>query len=122
MLIVHKQDPEERFSLDPTTHANEPHEHQGAHPHNPAIFYDIIDGAGGVWSATSQVAECLANDTPAGTTGPDEMSTFNAAAEAGTGGRVSMIVANLCEDGHDGCHQPLGNCVTRYDLASGRSR
>jgi hypothetical protein len=76
--------------------------------HNPAIFFDGIEGAAGVWSATSQSAECLANDTPAGTTGPDDMSIFNAATEAGTVARYNVIVPNLCEDAHDSCNQPPG--------------
>ena len=83
--------------------------------HNPAIFYDNIEGVNGVWSATSQSAECLADDTPAGTTGPDDMSTFNAAAEAGTVARFNEIIPNLCEDGHDSCKEPPGNRIQQYD-------
>jgi hypothetical protein len=83
--------------------------------HNPAIFFDGIEGAAGVWSATSQSAECLANDTPAGTTGPDDMSIFNAATEAGTVARYNMIVPNLCEDAHDSCNQPPGNRIMQFD-------
>ncbi len=83
--------------------------------HNPAIFFDSIEGAGGVWSASSQSAECLANDTPAGTTGPNDMSIFNAATEAGTVARYNMIVPNLCEDAHDSCNQPPGNRIMQFD-------
>jgi phosphatidylinositol-3-phosphatase len=83
--------------------------------HNPAIFFDSIEGAGGVWSATAQSAECLANDTPAGTTGPNDMSTFNAATEAGAVAPYNMIVPNLCEDAHDSCMQPPGNRITQFD-------
>jgi hypothetical protein len=83
--------------------------------HNPAIFYDNIEGQNGIWSATSQSAECLAGDTPAGTTGPDNMDTFNAAAEAGTVPRFNEIIPNLCEDGHDSCKEPPGNRIQQYD-------
>src|SRR5689334_8289856 len=44
---------------------------------NPPILFDNIEGPGGVWSATSPSAECLANDIPAGTP-KNGMSTFNA--------------------------------------------
>ena len=37
--------------------------------HNPAVYYDNVEGAGGVWSATNKSAECLANVIPAGGTG-----------------------------------------------------
>jgi phosphatidylinositol-3-phosphatase len=83
--------------------------------HNPAIFFDNIEGPGGVWSPTTPSAECLANDTPAGTTGPNDMSTFNTATEAGNVGSYNMIVPNLCEDAHDSCNQPPGNRITQFD-------
>ena len=51
--------------------------HYGA-KHNPAIFFDDIEGEGGVWSETNKSAECLANDIPAGSTGPNDMSAFEA--------------------------------------------
>jgi hypothetical protein len=82
--------------------------------HNPAIFYDNVEGAGGVWSATSPSAECLANDIPAGGTGPNDMSTFDAAVQGGSVARFNYIVPNECEDGHDNC-KPSGNGVTQFD-------
>ncbi len=87
--------------------------HYGA-KHNPAIFYDDIEGSGGVWSATSRSAECLAKDIPAGTTGPNDMSVFNAALSGGTTARFNFVVPNECEDGHDNC-RPAGNDVTQFD-------
>jgi hypothetical protein len=87
--------------------------HYGA-KHNPAIFFDNIEGAGGVWSATSPSAECLANDIPAGTTGPNDMSTFNAALAAGDVARFNFIVPNECEDAHDNCPPP-GSAVGQFD-------
>src|SRR5215468_9949728 len=44
---------------------------------NPPILFDNVEGPGGVWSATSPSAECLANDVPAGSPTAG-MSTFNA--------------------------------------------
>jgi hypothetical protein len=82
--------------------------------HNPAIFYDNVEGAGGVWSATSPSAECLANDIPAGGTGPDDMSAFNTALQDNTVARFNYIVPNECEDGHDNC-KPQGNGISQFD-------
>ena len=39
--------------------------------HNPAVYYDNVEGAGGVWSATNKSAECLANVIPAGGDRPE---------------------------------------------------
>ena len=82
--------------------------------HNPAIFFDGIEGAGGVWSSTNQSAECLANDIPAGTIGPNDMSAFNGALSNNTVSRFNLIVPNECEDAHDNC-KPAGNPITQYD-------
>jgi hypothetical protein len=87
--------------------------HYGA-KHNPAIFYDNVEGAGGVWSASTPSAECLANDIPAGGTGPNDMSAFNGALTSNTVGRFNFIVPNECEDGHDNC-KPQGNGVAQFD-------
>jgi hypothetical protein len=87
--------------------------HYGA-KHNPAIFYDNIEGAGGVWSPTNQSAECLTNDIPAGGTGQNDMSSFNAALASGDVGRFNFVVPNECEDGHDNC-KPTGNSITQFD-------
>jgi hypothetical protein len=89
--------------------------HFGA-KHNPAVFYDNVEGAGGVWSAdpAGQSAECKANDIPAGGTGPNDMSAFNQAVTQGDVGRFNFVVPNECEDGHDNC-QPQGNGVAQFD-------
>lgn len=89
--------------------------HYGA-KHNPAIFYDNVEGLGGVWSAdpSGQSAECLANDIPTGGTGPNDMSTFNRAVTTGNVGRFNFVVPNECEDGHDNC-KPQGNGVAQFD-------
>jgi hypothetical protein len=87
--------------------------HYGA-KHNPAIFYDDIEGEGGVWSPTNKSAECLANDIPAGSTGPNDMSAFDAAVQAGTTAQFNFVVPNECEDAHDNC-MPQGNPVSQFD-------
>jgi hypothetical protein len=89
--------------------------HFGA-KHNPAVFYDNVEGLGGVWSAdpSGQSAECKTQDIPAGGTGPNDMTTFNQAVAAGDVGRFNYIVPNECEDGHDNC-KPQGNSVAQFD-------
>lgn len=84
--------------------------------HNPAVFYDNVEGTGGVWSAdpSGQSDECKTNDIPTGGTGPNDMSTFNAALKSGNVARFNYVVPNECEDGHDNC-QPQGNGVTQFD-------
>jgi phosphatidylinositol-3-phosphatase len=85
--------------------------HYGA-KHNPAIFFDNIEGTGGVWGAPG--AECIASDIPTGGTGPNDMSTFNAAVQSGDTAQFNLVVPNECEDGHDNC-QPQKNGVTQFD-------
>ena len=89
--------------------------HFGA-KHNPAVFYDNVEGLNGVWSADPafQSAECKSNDIPAGGTGPNDMSLFNSAVAFGNVGQFNFIVANECEDGHDNC-KPQGNGVAQFD-------
>jgi hypothetical protein len=89
--------------------------HFGA-KHNPAVFYDNVEGAGGVWSAdpAGQSVECKTNDIPTGGTGPNDMSAFNRAVSAGDVGRFNYVVPNECEDGHDNC-KPQGNGVSQFD-------
>lgn len=84
--------------------------------HNPAVFYDNVEGLNGVWSAdpAGQSAECKSNDIPTGGTGPNDMSAFNQAVARGNVGRFNFIVPNECEDGHDNC-KPQGNGVAQFD-------
>jgi phosphatidylinositol-3-phosphatase len=84
--------------------------------HNPATFYDNVEGLGGVWSAdpAGQSAECKANDIATGGTGPNDMSGFNTALQSGDVARFNYIVPNECEDGHDNC-APQGNGVRQFD-------
>jgi hypothetical protein len=84
--------------------------------HNPAVFYDNVEGLGGVWSPdpSGQSNECKTNDIPTGGTGPNDMSTFNARLATGNVAQFNYIVPNECEDGHDNC-KPQGNGVTQFD-------
>ena len=69
--------------------------HYGA-KHNPAIFYDGIESSTGTWTSdrTLLSAECLANDIPAGGTGQNDMSAFDAALQAGTTAQFNFVVPN----------------------------
>ncbi|HYT29824.1 MAG TPA: alkaline phosphatase family protein [Actinomycetota bacterium] len=81
--------------------------------HNPAVFFDGIEGQNGVWSPTPG-PECTANDIPAGSTGPNDMSTFEAALASGNVARFNLVVPNECEDAHDNC-KPAGNPILQFD-------
>jgi hypothetical protein len=80
---------------------------------NPPIMFDNIEGPGGVWSATTPSAECLANDIPAGTPTPG-MSAFNAALAAGRVPSFNMVIPNGCDDGEANC-KPVHNRYTQFD-------
>src|SRR2546428_60654 len=71
--------------------------HYGA-KHNPAIVFDDIEGAGGVWSDTNKSAECLGNDIPAGGTGPNDMSAFEAALAGGAGAPLHLRLPQECAE------------------------
>lgn len=81
--------------------------------HNPALIYDNVEGTSGVWTNPGG-PECQANDIPAGTTGPNDMSTFNTALTTGAVAQFNLVVPNECEDGHSNC-KPAGNPITQYD-------
>ncbi len=82
--------------------------------HNPALDYADIEGAGGVWSATNPSKECMTQDIPAGTTGPNDMSYLDENLSAGTVARFNLIVPNECEDAHNNC-MPAGNPISQFD-------
>lgn len=67
--------------------------------HNPALYYTGLP--------------CSTYDVPAGTTGPDDMSLFNAALAAGTVPQYNFITPNLCEDSDQSCNG--ANIVTEYN-------
>ncbi len=90
-------------------------DHYGA-KHNPAIFFDNIEGTGGVWSTTPG-PECVANDLPAGQTDPvlpNDMSVFNAAVDDGQTAQFNLVVPNECEDAHDNC-PPAKTAIAQFD-------
>jgi acid phosphatase len=84
--------------------------------HDPAIFFDDVEGVDGQWSPTPG-AECVARVIPTGPTDPvqpNDMSTFNRAVQQGTTAGFNLVVPNECEDGHDNC-QPQRNRITQFD-------
>jgi hypothetical protein len=71
--------------------------------HNPAVYYDNIEGPGGIFDAANPSAECIANVIATGGTGPNDTSALNAALASGSVGRFNYIAPNQCEDAHDNC-------------------
>ncbi len=82
--------------------------------HNPAVYFDDIEGPGGNFSTNATSAECRANDVPMGTTGPDNASYLNGALANGTVGSFNYIVPNICEDSHDKCSKSVQR-VAQFD-------
>jgi hypothetical protein len=80
---------------------------------NPPILFDDIEGPGGVWSATTPSAECLANDIPAGTAS-DGMSTFNTDLATGQVANFNTVIPNGCNDGEANC-KPVNDRYTQFD-------
>jgi hypothetical protein len=80
---------------------------------NPAILFDDIEGANGVWSATDVSQECLQNDIPAGSL-TDPMGTFNQALAAGQVANFNLILPNGCDDGEGNC-KPINDRFTQFD-------
>jgi hypothetical protein len=81
--------------------------------HNPALIFDNVAGT---WSGTSLTpsSECMNQDIPAGTTGPNNMDAFNSALAAGSVNRFNLVVPNECADAHNNC-KPAGNPVLQFD-------
>lgn len=67
--------------------------------HNPALTYVGLP--------------CSTYDVPTGTTGPDNMTTFNNALANGNVPKYNFVAPNLCEDSHDSCNG--ANIVTEYN-------
>jgi hypothetical protein len=67
--------------------------------HNPALYYTGLP--------------CSTYDVPAGTTGPDNMSTFNNDLATGTVPEYNLVSPNLCEDSYHSCNG--ANIITEYD-------
>lgn len=83
--------------------------------HNPAVYYDNIEGLYGVWSATSTSALCKAQVVPAGTTGPNDMRYFDSALAKGRVPRFNLIIPNECENGHDTCQPNPPSATGQFD-------
>jgi hypothetical protein len=82
--------------------------------HNPAVYFDNVEGPGGVFSETHRSAECKANVIATGGTGPNDTSALDAALGSGDVGQFNFIVPNQCEDAHDNCTGP-GNRLLQFD-------
>ena len=67
--------------------------------HNPALTYIGLP--------------CSTYDVPAGTTGRNNMSTFNGALAKGRVPKYNFISPNLCEDSYHSCNG--ANIITEYD-------
>jgi phosphatidylinositol-3-phosphatase len=72
--------------------------------HNPAVYYTDIEG-GRYFEDFNKApnAECIRKVIATGTTGPNDMSRFNAALSSGQVSRFNMVIPNDCEQGHDPC-------------------
>jgi phosphoesterase family protein len=81
---------------------------------NPAILYDNVEGASGVWSATDKSQECLNNDIYAGGQ-KHPMGGFNSALAGGVVPEFNYILPNGCDDGEANC-KPVNNRYTQFDL------
>jgi hypothetical protein len=79
--------------------------------HNPVLFYSDV-------SSTT----CKQLDVPTGSTGPNDMTTFNAALAAGTVPVYNFVSPNGCEAGYQDCYGYDGfnpaikmNPITEFD-------
>jgi hypothetical protein len=82
---------------------------------NPAILFDDVEGAGGVWSATHPSQECLSDDIYASApTDANPMKLFDQALRNGTAPTFNLILPNGCEDGEANC-KPVNNRYTQFD-------
>ncbi len=80
--------------------------------HSPALYFDDIQ-ANHSSEDVIPSAECRQKVLAAGTTGPDDMSAFDAALAAGKVARFDMVIPNDCENGHDQCG--THNSVRQFD-------
>jgi hypothetical protein len=82
---------------------------------NPAILFDDVEGAGGVWSASDRSQECLSDDIYASApTDANPMKLFDQALTNGTAPTFNLILPNGCEDGEATC-KPVNNRYTQFD-------
>ena len=83
--------------------------------HNPAIYYDNIEGPDGVWSASSTSTLCQEHVVPSGATAANDMSAFDAALASRRTPRFNLIVPNECENGHDSCQPNPPSATGQFD-------
>jgi acid phosphatase len=84
--------------------------------HNPALFFNNVEGVGGEWSSTPgpECRQRVISTGPTDPVGPNDMSTFNRAVQAGETAQFNLVVPNECEDGHDNC-EPQRNRIAQFD-------
>jgi hypothetical protein len=70
--------------------------------HSPALYFDDIQAHHASEDLVPS-AECRQKVLPAGTTGPDDMSAFDASLSTGRVARFDLVIPNDCESGHDLC-------------------
>lgn len=82
---------------------------------NPAILFDDVEGANGVWSSTNESQECLQNVIPAGDL-QNPMGVFNSALAKGQVANFNFIIPNGCDDGeaNSRVRSPPGNSVPPF--------
>ena len=80
--------------------------------HSPALYFDDIQ-ANHSSEDVIPSPECRQKVLATGTTGPNDMSVFDAALAAGSVARFNMVIPNDCENGHDRCG--THNAVRQFD-------
>jgi hypothetical protein len=84
--------------------------------HNPAVYYDDVEGVNGVWDAENRSQLCLDNVLGTGDPeAPNDMSAFDDALAAGDVPAFNYIVPNQCEDGHDTCPPNPPSATGQFD-------
>jgi hypothetical protein len=84
--------------------------------HNPAVYYDGVEGAGGVWDEENKSQLCLDNVLSTGDpVAPNDTSDLDAALASGDVARFNYIVPNMCEDGHDTCPPNPPSATGQFD-------
>lgn len=79
--------------------------------HDPAVYYTDVEGGRYVEDFNkAPKAECIHRVIATGSTGPNDMSRFNAALASGHVSRFNMVIPNDCQNGHDPCgtRDPFG--------------
>jgi hypothetical protein len=84
--------------------------------HNPAVYYDGVEGVGGVWDANNKSQLCLNSVLSTGDAdAPNDTSDLDAALASGDVARFNYIVPNMCEDGHDTCPPNPPSATGQFD-------